>query len=263
MKFLVLALLLISAAPALAQEPAAALAGSGAPVAINADSLEFNQTDRTYIARGNAEVEQNGVVIKADLLTAYYIEAAGGSTTFTEVHATGNVHITSGKGEIFGERGVYDVAREVAVIKGSNLRMVAGEDTVTAKDTLEFWQKENLAVARGEAVAIRGTNRVAADVLTAVLAENAAKQMTVKRVGAEGNVIITTPTEIAQGNNGVYDVAQEKATLNGNVRITRGENQLNGNRAEVNMATGVSRLLSAPGQRVRALIVPKDAPVVR
>lgn len=264
MKKLALILLTLIAAPALAEEQAAAsVAPTGAPVAINADTLEYNQDKRTYVARGNAEVEQNGVIIRAEVLTAHYVEGEGGKTTFTQVFAEGGVHITSGKGEVFGERGVYDVAREVAVLRGNNLRMVAGEDTVTARDSLEFWQKQNLAVARGNAVAIRGQNRMSADLMTALLAENAQKQMEVKRVGAEGNVMITTPAEIARGNTGTYDVARQLARLDGNVRITRGENQLNGHRAEVNMATGISRLLSAPGQRVRALVVPKDAPQVR
>lgn len=254
MKYLLLVLLLVSASASAAEQ--------GLPVAINADSLEFNQNAKTYTARGNAEVEQNGVVVKADQLTASYTEGEHGATTFTEVIAEGNVHITSGKGEVFGERGVYDVARQVAVLKGSNLRMVVGTDTVTAQDSLEFWQKENLAVARGNAVALRGDNRMQADLLTAVLQKNAQQQMEVRRIGAEGNVLITTPSEIAQGNKGVYDVAAQKARLDGNVRITRGQNQLNGSRAEVNMATGVSRLLAGGGQRVRALIVPKDAPVV-
>lgn len=264
MKRLLLLLMVLSAAPALAEEQAAAsLSRSGAPIAINADSLEFRQNEQLYVARGHAEVEQDGVKVSADILTARYVEGEDGKTTFTRVDAEGNVHIVSGTGEVFGERGVYDVARQVAVLKGNNLRMVAGEDTVTARDSLEFWQKENLAVARGDAVAIRGQNRVTAELLTALLAKNASGQMEVKRVGAQGSVMITTPAEIAQGDTGTYDVARQLARLDGNVRITRGENQLNGNRAEVNMATGISRLLSAPGQRVRALVVPKDAPQVQ
>lgn len=243
--------------------PALAAGEQAAPVAINADSLEFHQDSKTYIARGSAEVEQNGVTVRADLLTAHYVEGEGGKTSFTQVEAEGNVHITTSKGEVFGERGVYDVVREVAVLKGNNLRLVAGTDTLTARDSLEFWQKQNLAVARGNAVAVREGNRITADLLTALLDKNPQGQMVVRRVGAEGSVMITTPSEIAQGNTGTYDVARQMARLDGNVRITRGQNQLNGNRAEVNMATGVSRLLSAPGQRVRALVVPKDAPVVQ
>ena len=52
------------------------------------------------------------------------------------------------------------------------------------------------------------------------------------------------------------------ATLSGNVKITRGENQLNGAVAEVNLNTGISRLLSnrgaQNGSRVRGLFTPKN-----
>ena len=44
----------------------------------------------------------------------------------------------------------------------------------------------------------------------------------------------------------------------GKVRITRGENQLNGSEAEVNMKTGISRLLAGNAGRVQGLVVPND-----
>lgn len=252
-----LALSLLFAFPAIAAEPVTSSVG------IVADSLEYVDGQKQYIARGNAEVEQKGVKILADLLIANYVEGPDGKNVFTTVTAEGNVRIQSGKGEVTGERGVYDVAREVAVLKGNNLQLKMDADTVTAKDVLEYWQKDQVAVARGEAVAIRGDNRLTADVLTAKLAENKQGQLEVKQVGAEGSVVITTPQETARGAKGVYDVARQVAQLEGGVKITRGENQLNGSRAEVNMATGVSRLMSGPGQRVRGLIVPKDAPEVK
>ena len=52
----------------------------------------------------------------------------------------------------------------------------------------------------------------------------------------------------------------ELAILTGTVKVTRGKNQLNGDRAEVNMKTGVSRLLATAGQRVHTLITPSDMP---
>jgi lipopolysaccharide export system protein LptA len=50
------------------------------------------------------------------------------------------------------------------------------------------------------------------------------------------------------------------ARLLGNVRITRGDNQINGREAIVNLRTGVARLVSAAdrGERVRGLIVPQQ-----
>lgn len=249
MRLLVL-LCLVFTMPAMAQE-------SVAPVNIEADMLEFQQDKGLYIAKGNAVVTQDGITIRADQLTAY---GAAGGGSFNKVTAEGNIRITSQTGEIYGERGVYDLTREVAVLKGSNLRLVTLTDEVTATDSLEFWQKENLAVARGNAVARRGDNRIAANILTAALAKNDQQKMEIRRVGAQGNVTIISPQEVARGERGVYDVRKQLATLEGNVRITRGDNQLNGGKAEVNMATGVSRLLAGGGQRVRGLILPKNAP---
>lgn len=112
--------------------------------------------------------------------------------------------------------------------------------------------------------------RVRADRFVAFFKEEGGKQ-SLKRVEALGNVVITTPTEIARGNRGDYDAESQVATLSGNVRLTRGDNQLNGDRAEVNMKTGISKLLAdegpstvsrtnpAEGKRVRVLIMPGQA----
>jgi lipopolysaccharide export system protein LptA len=43
------------------------------------------------------------------------------------------------------------------------------------------------------------------------------------------------------------------------VRITRGQNQLNGTRAEVNLKTGISRLLPGRSGQVHGLIVPEQS----
>ena len=79
------------------------------------------------------------------------------------------------------------------------------------------------------------------------------------------NVRISTAGEFARGDRGVYYVDREFATLTGAVKITREDNQLNGEYAEVDMKTGVSRLLSGPPGtksmvRVRGLFVPKRKP---
>ena len=56
---------------------------------------------------------------------------------------------------------------------------------------------------------------------------------------------------------GVYNVRTGIVKLQENVRITRGKTQLNGNEAEVNLNTGISRLIGGKG-RVRGLIHPNN-----
>jgi lipopolysaccharide export system protein LptA len=78
----------------------------------------------------------------------------------------------------------------------------------------------------------------------------------IDRVELFGNVEIRTETEVVRGDRGVYSAATGLARVLGNVRITRGENHVNGREALVNLNTGVSRIISQPGQRVQGLIVP-------
>ena len=71
--------------------------------------------------------------------------------------------------------------------------------------------------------------------------------------------------EFARGDRGVYYVDREFATLTGSVKITREDNQMNGEYAEVDLKSGVSRLMAAPPgsqspARVRGLLVPKRKP---
>ena len=65
------------------------------------------------------------------------------------------------------------------------------------------------------------------------------------------------------GDRGVYVPDTGMARLGGNVRITRGQNQLNGAEADVNMKTGIATLVAqkAAGSqagRVHGLVVPND-----
>jgi lipopolysaccharide export system protein LptA len=134
---------------------------------------------------------------------------------------------------------------------------------VTARDSLEYWETQKLAVARGDAMAVREQNRVNADVLVGLFADGADGNMEMTRIDAQGNVVITTPTDVARGRQGVYNLKTEIATLTGDVRLTRGENHLNGQTAEVNMKTGISRLLSTgdrSGGRVKGLFIPGQQP---
>jgi lipopolysaccharide export system protein LptA len=79
-----------------------------------------------------------------------------------------------------------------------------------------------------------------------------------EKVDAFGHVSVRTPTDTAIGDRAVYVPDTGIARLAGSVRITRGQNQLDGQEAEVNMKTGIARLLPSSTGRVSGLIVPND-----
>lgn len=245
------------------QSGAALDTGEGLPVAVDAaGAIEWHQDQKAYVARGDAVARRGDLTVAADVLIAYYRDMPQGGTEIWRLAAEGNVRITTPTQEVTGDRAVYDIDRTVAVVTGDGLKLTTPTDVVTARDSLEYWEAERIAVARGDAVALRGDNRVNADVLVGLFEETPAGALDMRRIDAQGNVVITTPTDVARGESGVYDLRTEIATLTGDVDLTRGRNHLHGDSAEVNMKTGVSRLVTlADGgpRRVQGLFIPGEA----
>ncbi|MBI3506162.1 MAG: hypothetical protein HY059_15090 [Proteobacteria bacterium] len=295
MRAILLALALSFAAPAalLAQALDIGRAGSGAPIEITASNgIEWDREAQRYIATGNAIARQGDTTVYGDRLVAWYRPAATGGTEIFRYEALGNVRFTTPTQTVEGDRGVYDVAGEVVVVTGKALRLTTPTDTLTARDTLEYWAAREIAVARGNAMVVSIDRRMTADVMTAHFtqatpqparpapqprtarpaARNAAPapapsptgDQRLSRIEAFGNVHVSTPTEIARGDRGIYNMQTGIAQLAGNVRLTRGDNQMAGDYAEVNTNTGISRLLARPAEgggdgRVRGLLTPQQA----
>jgi lipopolysaccharide export system protein LptA len=238
--------------------------GGDIPITVEADQgIEWIRDAKAYVARGNAKAIRGDTVVAADTLTASYRDKAGGGTEVYRLEANGNVVITTPQERAVADRAIYDLDQSVVVLLGEGLEFRTLTDVITARDSLEYWEANKVAVARGDAQAVRENQRIRADSLTAYFQEQApGAGISISRVDAVGDVVITTPQEVARGREGVYNARTGTATLNGDVRITRGENQLNGERAEVNLNTGISRLLPAGqgGERVRGLFTPGTAP---
>lgn len=250
-------------APAPAQSLNFGSTGSDQPIEIFADEgIEWQQENKVFVARGKARAVRGELEIFADVLRAYYREMAGGGTEIWRLDVEGNVRIVSPDETAYGENGYYDVDNAVLVLIGKNVKLVAGDDVITADQQLEYWEKKQLVVARGNAVAVRGDRRLSAQVLAAYLKKDEKDGATsIHRVEAFDDVRVVTAEETATSDRGVYNVESGIATLMGSVRIVRGGNRLDGCRAEINLETGISKLFScgkgkADGKRARGLLQP-------
>ena len=265
--------LLAAAALALAPQPSSAQAlgiggAGGGRLQVEADEgIEWRRVEQIYIARGNARAVQGDVVVEADQLTAHYREEEIGGTQVFRIDAEGNVRISSTNEVARGDNAVYDVAGGVLVITGDEVRLDASEDHITARDSLEYYIDRQLAVARGDAQAVRGQQRVRADVLMAHYRKSeGGRSSELDRIEAVGDVIIINALDMVRGQRGDYNPNSGIAHVTGDVKITRGDDQLNGEYAEVNFITGISRIMGAANpqsqkRRVRALFTPKSKPV--
>ena len=126
-------------------------------------------------------------------------------------------------------------------------------------DSLEVQEKERIAVFRGNVDAIQGDIHLRADELKVHYqggGKSTAKASgTITRIDATGRVFVSSPSETAQGDTGVYDVDARQITLTGRVVLTRGENVIRGQRLVMNMESGKSRIEGGDG-RVQGLFVP-------
>jgi lipopolysaccharide export system protein LptA len=291
-----LAVLAIPQAPdARAQAISLGNGGTGnQPIEIIArDGIEWNREKQQYIARGDARASQNGTTVEADVLTAYYRQGTSSRTEIFRYQAEGNVRIYTPTHRAVGDRAVFDIDTGVLVLTGNGLKLTTPSEVVTARDALEYWDRRQIAVARGNALVLtQDGRRMKGDLLTAHFVDNNAKpapqaaakpgaqppppraqqprqaaapvpgaqtgggSQRLEKIEAFGDVHVSTETEIAVGDRGVYNADTGIAVLAGNVKITRGQNMLNGDYAEVNTNTGVSRLLS-DSRQVRGLFVPE------
>ncbi|MDR3535385.1 MAG: LptA/OstA family protein [Acetobacteraceae bacterium] len=291
-----LAALLLVATPAAAQQ--LDLSHGGPVAITATDGIEWRQAQQQVIARGHAQAVREGVTVDADQLIAWYRKKAGapatpaapsqgladagdtGGNEIYRVEAVGNVHIYTQTDQAWGDRATYDMDQGVLVMTGHNLKLATPNDVLTARDDLEYWALKHMAVARGDAVVVTNdARRLAADTLVAYTTDAAppppggvtpaaakpaspddamAASGKLQKVEAYGHVSVRTPTDMVTGDRAVYVPDTGIARIGGSVRITRGQNQLNGSEAEVNMKTGISRLLSSTAGRVQGLVVPND-----
>lgn len=140
-------------------------------------------------------------------------------------------------------------------------------------DRLVLEQNQQKAIFSGNVDALQGDTTLRTDLLRVFYTSDEERkatgtQQTVRRLEAEGNVVITQPGETATGNSGIYDVVGGKMVLLGDVVLTRNQNVVRGDRLDVDRNTGVSVVTAnkpqtgsaGRDQRVRALFVPEPAP---
>lgn len=256
---------------------------SDRPIVVDAEKgIEVQQDAKQVIARGNARAAQGDVSITGDELIAHYRSNPDGSNEVYRVFAAGNVTMRSSEETATGATAVYDFDKGVLVLEGDLVRLANADGTVTAREALQYWANERVAVAEGNAVAEDSEKRrVFADKLVAFFRDDGTKPASgtaastrgrgdITYMQGFGNVRVETPKETVRGERATYNIETGVVTLDGGVKITQNNNQLSGGFAVVNVRGGTSRIYSSAKEagmsgtqenaRVRALIAPSSKP---
>jgi lipopolysaccharide export system protein LptA len=266
------ALLLALGSAASAQDAAPATGGGfgldnddDKPIEISAENgIEWKRDARTYTARGNALAQQGDTSIAADTLIAYLDD----NDDLSHWEAIGNVKIQTERSTSYGDRAEYTEANRLLVLTGNNLKVVTENQTVTARDQIEYWRDKDAVVAKGNVVIVRPQKNttIKSDEATAYFRDETDDPATpevesgseVYQVEAQGHVRVDRNEQTAFSDHLAYNPDTEVAVLTGNVTINSKENTYRGARAELDLQNDISRLLPAPGQRVTTTIRPKD-----
>lgn len=151
-------------------------------------------------------------------------------------------------------------------------------------DKLVYFDKEQRAIYSGSVVVVQGDTKMTCSVMTVFLdkapapAANAqtadAKGATapadpqgpsqnsgIKRLEAAGPVTVVSKTQVATGDSGVYDKAQDKVFLIGRVTLSDGQNVTKGDRLTYDLKSGQATIDTNGGKtgRVHGLFTPNNA----
>ncbi|MDC1382594.1 hypothetical protein N8500_03840 [Candidatus Puniceispirillum sp.] len=219
--------------------------------------LEWNQTDGTYIAKGNAYVKQDQASIEAEHIVAHYA-LRGESRDITRVVASGAVTYVEGENTAKGEKLEYDLTTKLYVLTGKNSSVTSPRGTVAANKSITY-DSTNLnnlkVIAIGEA-SYENTNgrNIFGNKLIAFIASDG----TLKTIDAYDNTkVITADGTIATSDKLNYVAKTSLANLNGNVEILDKGNIMRGARAEIDFDKEISKILSSPsGKRVSGTLSP-------
>ncbi len=115
-------------------------------------------------------------------------------------------------------------------------------------DRSEVRQKENTALLIGNVIATQGDLIFKADEVTAYYTSaDGATNPDLSRLDAKGRVNLTSPSETASSEWGIYDVKKRLITLGGNVQLKRGTTVIDADRMEMDLVSGITKFDGVKG----------------
>ena len=224
------------------------------PLEISAsEELIWDQNKGVYEAIGDASAMRGAQSIAAELLQAFYDENST-DQDITRIIATDNVKFTDVDMKGQGAKLDYDVAKNFYELLGPNARIQSKDGTAKAQKRLTYDRGNGIIIAEKQGHITLSDGRIlTGDFIEITL--TATEE--IETVNASGNVYVRqTDGKEAYSQKGTYNTQTGKALLTGDVKIVDGESILNGQKAEIDFNSGISRLLAEDGNsRVSGTLV--------
>ena len=109
-------------------------------------------------------------------------------------------------------------------------------------DRIDVLDQDNQAIFAGNVRVTQATMTLDANRIRVSYTRPAKGDPVIRRLDADGNVRLTTPSERATARFGIYDVDQRLLSMVGDVVLIRGATRIAGNRLTIDLASGRSTL---------------------
>ncbi|MDB5523714.1 MAG: hypothetical protein JWM58_1477 [Rhizobium sp.] len=113
------------------------------PIQIEADKLEIHEQDKQALFDGNVKVVQGTMTLNAAHMIVFYkgdsSAVTSGKGDIDRIEVTGSVTVFSGNQSARGDKGSFDMRRELLVLTGKQVVLTAGNNISTGcKLTVEM-----------------------------------------------------------------------------------------------------------------------------
>lgn len=220
------------------------------------DRVEYHQKEQKLVAKGNAKATKKDLSIKADTLIGYYSPKS--KNKISRIEAQDKVEMKTPETSAFGDKMIYDVKDDTAVLTGSPAKIKSPEFTITSKGPITYYQSQQKATAREGVEAIDNqNNHVYADLMTAWFTKDNNGKLVLDKIEIEQNVKIISKDTTVTALRGTYNALTGIINLYDDVVISQQGNVLRGSKAETNLKTSISKIISG-GQNNRVSGVFKE-----
>ena len=218
-----------------------ALAGN---ITLDADGgVEYHQKEQKLVAVGNARASKEDLSIRAETLVGFYDSQT--KNRFSRLEAYEDVVMKTPRADADGDSLVYDIANDTAILKGYPAHIKTPDADITAKGSITYYPTKKQAIARDNVIAADAEgNKVHADLMTAYFADGADGKLVLDKIDIEQNVKIISGDTTVTALRGTYWARQGKINLFDDVVINQNGNVLKGSKAETDLNTGISKMLS-------------------
>lgn len=199
-------------------------------IRINAVEGYFNQEKNMLRLNGHVNaIDESGTVVRTEEVV-YDFDAEHGYNN-ERVNAEGDW------GDLEASAFEYFKQDNILVLKGKHV-ITTSQGTLTAEKETRYFQNKRESVSVGNVVVRQGDNILYADTVKAFYSQ----KNELEKAEAVGHVRIITPKGKAYGDKGVYNPKTAKVQLTGKVKLEQQGNVINGNMAETDLNTQISRI---------------------